>query len=55
MGTFQLRYGAEEKVFELLKQCCHEKKVGYLQNSQNAIVNVGGMSDLGHEAPKSVS
>ena len=36
----------------MYEQCCHEKKVSYLQDSQSAIV--GDMSDLGHEAQKCV-
>ena len=42
-----------KKKFDLYKQCCHEEKVSYLQDSQNAIV--GGVSNFGHEAPKCVS
>ena len=37
----------------MYKQCCLEKKVSYLQESQNAIVS--SMSDLRQEAPKCVS
>ena len=43
----------KKKLIIMYKQCCLEKKVSYLQESQNAIVN--SMSDLRQEAPKCVS
>ena len=42
-----------KKKIDMYKQCRLEKKVSYLQESQNAIV--GSMSDLRQEAPKCVS
>ena len=42
-----------KKKIDMYKQCCLEKKVSYLQESQNAIVS--SMSDLRQEAPKCVS
>ena len=44
---------SRRKKMDMYKQCCLEKKVSYLQESQNAIV--GSMSDLRQEAPKCVS
>ena len=44
---------SRRKKIDMYKQGCLEKKVSYLQESQNAIV--GSMSDLRQEAPKCVS
>ena len=43
----------QTKKIDVYKQCCLEKKVSYLQETQNAIV--GSMSDLRQEAPNCVS
>ena len=44
---------SRRKKIDIYEQCCLEKKVSYLQESQNAIV--GSMFDLHQEAPKCVS
>ena len=43
---------SRRKKIDMYKQCCLEKKVSYLQESQNTIV--GSMSDFRQEAPKCV-